>query len=134
MNRRIVGRQNASCGFRSPGFKNPQQFVEKLDLSLYNLLSGSLDSKPFCPIHLREFLLLARLGRPLHREGITLDLLRIQVSLKSPGMNQLTAWLPDCAKSDELARRQKTRLFLKLASGRFQRIFILAEFSFGHRP
>jgi hypothetical protein len=123
-----------SRGVRRIRFKNAQQLVNKPDLPLYDPFPGGFDGKPFHPVDFGEFLLLARLGGPLQRECITFGLLCVQVSFKSPGVNQLAAWLLDCAEPDEIAGGQKACLFFKLAPRRFQRIFILAELSLGNRP
>src|SRR5215472_1030927 len=110
------------------------QLIEKPALAAQNLLARGCDGEPPAAIDLREFLLLAGVGRPFHRERIAHNRRGIDISLHGPRVHELAARLLERFKRHELPAQPRAGLFVEFALRGRQRIVAFLELPLGHGP
>src|SRR5207247_1638851 len=72
--------------------------------------------------------------RPFHTEDVAANLIRINITFKSPGVNNLAALLLNGSQLNKRSTRLNTKLLLKFALRSRQRFFAWCDFSFRNRP
>ena len=72
--------------------------------------------------------------RPFHTEDVAANTIRISLTFKSPGVNDLAALLLNGSQLNEQSSRLDTKLFLELALRGCQRLLAWFDFSFRNRP
>jgi hypothetical protein len=108
--------------------------VEQLDLSGVDLLSRFVRREEGRAVDFGECTSLARAWRPFHCESVAAQGSGVAVGFEDPRVDQLAAFLPDCAERDEWAGRFEAGFLLEFANRGGQRIFAGGDLAFGNRP
>src|SRR5215213_6999538 len=97
--------------------------ADEVELPLQDLLLRRLQVEPPGAVHLGELLPPAGPRRPLHREGVAADRVRVAIALERPRGDDLSARLLHHAELHELAVRHDAGLLRELAPRGVERIF-----------
>jgi len=110
------------------------QVVEESLLLFANVSAGVVDSEPLAAVDFGDLDAAFGARRPFDLAGVADQLRRVAISLKGPCGGDLAALLPDRAEIEELAAGLEAGLFLELAAGGVERMFVVVIFALGNRP